>query len=151
MDINLFNNEIRNWFDDGASGLYITLNGLTNDRIIFEQDVSKLAHKLNDYCYGRLYKKGIKRLKIIASIEQGNLNRMLHSHLIVTYDKDMKRPLYGLNAHIRKHWYKTLNLSNQNGNMVKVDLLNEINSRISYTTKDTNYFMRSNNFNIVVF
>lgn len=151
MDNAALNDAIGGWYSEGLSGFYITLNSLKNDRICFEQDIGRFAHKLNDYCYGRLYKRRLKRLKMLGSIEQGSLNGILHTHLLVGHDADMKRSFYDVNAFTRKQWYQTLNLKNSYGNMVNVAHLNELSSRISYTTKDTNYFMRSNNFNIVAF
>ena len=137
------------WSATSENGFFVTLNGLTYDKISFEQDLGKFAHKLNDYCYGRAYKRKDKRLKIIAGVESGQLNRMLHAHLVIQHDDQMRRTLTEVNAFIRSQWYGFIGLRNSRGNMVNIAPLGIVETRISYITKDTNYLNRNGYFNLI--
>lgn len=137
------------WLVADTNGFFITLNTPVIDHILFESHLRSIAHKLNDYCYGRSYKRKEKCLKIIAGIENGKINDGLHSHIIVTHIGDIKRTLQEVNAFIRKHWYRMINRVGIFGSMVDVQKLGDINTRFTYVTKDTGYLMRSGNFNIV--
>lgn len=141
--------ELSNWVDPESHGVFITLNNRVDDRIQFEQKLSKIAHKLNDFCYGRLYKKEEKRLKIVACIESGSLNNMLHAHLIVTYSDDMTRSIQEINTYVRKHWYALIGLRNADGNMVDIKIINNFENTLKYLTKDTKYMSRNNDFNLL--
>ena len=137
------------WAGCGDKGYFVTLNATTRDKIKFEQDLSKMAHKLNDYCYGRAYKRKAKQLKIIAGIEIGQLNEMLHAHLLIQNDDQMARTFAEVNAHLRPQWYGIIGSKNFSGNMVDVAPLGNIASRISYLVKDTAYLKRNDFFNLV--
>jgi len=141
--------EISNWLNTENKGFFITLNSTTKDKIQFEQSLSKMAHKLNDLCYGRAYERKEKRLKIMACIEVGGLNDMLHAHLVITHNDDMIRTLQEVNTYVRKHWYALIEQNNVNGNMVDVKKLKNIENFVEYITKDTKYFSRQNNFNLL--
>ena len=92
----------------------------------------------------------IIRLKIIASIETGRLNGLLHAHLIVSFVDKNKRSIQEINAHIRKHWYALIGLDDPFGTMVDVRRIGELNERIKYLVKDTDYWLRNDVLNIVV-
>jgi hypothetical protein len=141
--------EISNWIEEGGKGLFVTLNNTSNDRIQFEQNLSKLAHKLNDFCYGRAYKRKEKRLKIIGSIEIGSLNNMIHAHLIVAYSDDMTRSVQEISNYVRTHWYNLIGLTNINGNMVEIKTSNNSENIVKYIVKDTKYLSRLGDFNIL--
>ena len=137
------------WAGCNEKGYFVTLNASMRDKIKFEQDLSKMAHKLNDYCYGRAYKKKDKRLKIIAGIEIGQLNEMLHAHLFIQHDDQMARTFAEVNVHVRSQWYGIIGLKNFSGNMVDVAPLGNVASRLSYIVKDTAYFKRNDFFNLI--
>ncbi len=137
------------WTASGEKGFFVTLNAKTNDKICFEQDLSKFAHKLNDYCYGRVYKRKEKQLKLMAGIEIGQLNQMLHAHLFIQHDDQMKRTYSEVNSHIRKQWYGLIGSKNSNGNMVDVAPLGNVPTRISYMVKDTVYLKRNDFLNLI--
>ena len=137
------------WAGCGDKGYFVTLNATTRDKIKFEQDLSKMSHKLNDYCYGRAYKRNDKRLKIIAGIEVGQLNDMLHAHLFIQHDDQMTRTFAEVNAHLRSQWYGIIGLNNSRGNMVDVAPLGNAASRLSYIVKDTAYLKRNDFFNLL--
>ena len=141
--------DLRKWSATSENGFFVTLNGLTYDKISFEQDLGKFAHKLNDFCYGRAYKRKDKRLKIIAGIEIGQLNQMLHAHLIIQHDDQMIRTFAEVNPHVRSQWYGIIGLNNSRGNMVDVSPLGNIATRISYLAKDTAYLKRNDFFNLI--
>ena len=141
--------ELSNWSSKEANGFFVTLNGITRDKINFEQDLSKLAHKLNDYCYGRAYKRKDKQLKILAGIEIGQLNEMLHAHLFIQHDDQMSRTFTEVNSHVRSQWYRIIGLKNSSGNMVDVAPLGNASTRISYIVKDTVYLNGNNFFNLI--
>ena len=147
MNKELLISEISNWSSD--NGFFITLNTMTKDKIKFDVQLRKLAHKLNDYCYGRSYERKEKQLKIIASIETGKLNGLLHAHLIVSFVDVHKRSIQEVNAHIRKHWYALIGLGDPFGSMVDVRVVGNLNERIKYLVKDTDYWLRNDVLNIV--
>ena len=141
--------QLNNCVSKEENGYFVTLNAIMRDKIKFEQELSKMAHKLNDYCYGRAYKRNDKRLKIIAGIEVGQLNEMLHAHLFVQHDDQMTRTFAEVNAHVRSQWYGIIGLTNSKGNMVDVAPLGRISTRISYIVKDTAYLKRNDFFNLI--
>ena len=71
MNKNQLISDLSSEFSTDSRGYFITLNAHKNDQIQFEQGLGKIAHKLNDFCYGRAYKRKEKRLKIIGAIENG--------------------------------------------------------------------------------
>lgn len=132
-------NEAKQWIHN--TGYWITLNARTKDRIQFEQDLVKLSTWLNDYCYGRQFKRAEKRLKIIAAIESGKVNGGLHSHLVVTHPNDTSRSFQEINEFVRKRWYRLNRLKDSIfGTMVNVQLLGNAETRIDYAAKDLNSY-----------
>lgn len=124
------------WLGDANNGCWITLNAITKDRIKFEQDLSKLTMRLNDYCYGRRFGRGESRLKIVAGIEIGSLNGMLHSHVVMTNIEDTKRSYQEINVFIRKHWYSLIGASGSIfGNMVDVQRIDAVENTVGYAFK----------------
>lgn len=149
MDKNILISEVSTEFPVDSKGFFITLDAVKNDRIQFEQDLSRIAHKLNDFCYGRAYKRKEKRLKIIGGIETGKENGILHAHLIVAQQGETDRTLPEVNGYVRKHWYKTIGFYDHLGTMVNVQDIGRVHDRIAYITKDTNYWLRKDYLNIV--
>ncbi len=139
-----------NWIKNDSKGFFITLNSLQKDHIAFESNLRFMGHRLNDFCYGRAYKRREKSLKIIAAIENGRINNGLHSHLMIIHGGDVRRSIQELNFYTRKQWYSKINQGSVFGSMVNVQDIGDLTSRFTYITKDTTYLMRDNNFNILV-
>ncbi len=150
MYINKLREESYGWLKN-YGGFFITLNTVTKDKIMFEKDLGLLNHRLNDFCYGRAYKHKKNKLKTIAGIEIGSSNQNLHAHLIVTHDSFMKRRLSEVNEFVRSKWYKLINQSHAAGKMVDVQALGDLETRIGYITKDTNYMLKNSFNNILCF
>lgn len=150
MSIDLWISELNNWFGTGENGFFVTLNGITKDPIQFEADLVKFSKHLNEFCYGRSFLNGSKRLKVGGGIEVGKLNQMLHTHLVIKWDDDMRRTTNQIHLHIRKNWYGILKQSNIFGNMVNAVDINVIETRISYALKDTQYWLRNQTTNLVI-
>jgi len=150
MNSSLLIEGLSGWLSDGGEGFFVTLNGITKDVIQFESDLIRFSKHLNEFCYGRSFLKGSKRLMIGGGIEIGQLNQMLHTHLIIKWDEDMKRSNYEMHRHIRKYWYGILNQPNIYGNMVNIDNINVIETRVSYALKDTQYWLRNKSCNLVI-
>lgn len=143
--------EITSWLSPEAKGYFITLNTIKKDKIQFEQELRKLAHRLNDFCFGRAYQRREKQMKIIAGIESGKQDDILHAHLIVDLQHETKRTLFEVDTHIRKHWCAQLGINNiPFGSMVNVQRLGDPKGRISYMVKDTNYWLQNDTLNLVV-
>lgn len=151
MNSGLLIEGLNDWFSADGNGFFVTLNGITKDVIQFESDLVKFSKHLNEFCYGRSFINGSKRLIIGGGIEIGQLNQMLHIHLIIKWDGGMKRSNNEMHRHIRKNWYRILNQPNIYGNMVNIDDINIIETRISYALKDTQYWLRNKASNLVIF
>ncbi len=150
MDRASLTSEVSSWISGSNNGYFITLNTINKDKISFEQDLSKIAHKLNDYVYGRNYRRNFKRLKIIAGIETGKENGILHAHLVVAHQGETNRQLFDINCYLRRHWYKLIGLNDYDGSMVNIQKIGDSDSRITYILKDTKYWLRNDNLNIIV-
>lgn len=143
--------EISSWLSAENKGYFITLNTLKKDKIQFEQELRKIAHKLNGFCFGRAYERKEKELKIIAGIESGKVDDILHAHLVVSLPHETKRTLFEIDSYVRKSWCGLIGIANvPQGSMVNVQHLGEDAGRIAYIVKDTNYWLQNDNLNIVV-
>lgn len=140
--------QILDWSSD--NNLFITLNSITNDKVKFEEQLRKISHKLNDFCYGRSYERKEKQLKIIGSIETGKINNILHAHLIVGFDSETRRPMASIDNYVRTHWSVLIGIENKFGSMIDIRPVGNINKRIEYMTKDTQYWLRNDFLNIIV-
>lgn len=143
--------QITSWLADTNSGYFVTLNTLKCDRIQFEADLRKLAHKLNGYCYGRSYERKEKELKIVAGIETGKVDSILHAHLIIQLQYETTRTLLEIDSYIRKNWCQLIGISDiPFGSMINVQHLGETSGRVAYIVKDTHYWLQNDDLNIVV-
>lgn len=143
------NESLGHWVGSANCGFFVTLNSVLRDRIQFEQHLCKFAHRLNGFCFGRAYERKEKRLKIVAGIETGKLNNMLHAHLAVNNVDDTRRNFHEINVYVRKHWYKLIEQNNIFGTMVDVRPITESAGAISYLTKDSPFWNRMGEHNIV--
>lgn len=143
--------EISSWLSAENKGYFITLNTLRKDKIQFEQELRKVAHKLNGFCFGRAYERKEKELKIIAGIEMGKVDDILHAHLVVSLPHETKRTLFEIDSYIRKSWCGLIGIANvPQGSMINVQHLGKAEGRIGYIVKDTNYWLQNDSLNIVV-
>lgn len=138
------------WFNFQGTGYNVTLNAMTKDPVHFEQDLRKLTHYLNNYCFGRAYRRNEKRLKIIAGLEKGQLDKRLHAHLVINNIDETNRTLPEINTYIRKHWYGLIGLKNTHGNMVDVKQTYDASGAIDYLTKDSQFMNRIGESNIIL-
>lgn len=149
MDNSLLNLHLAQWANN-QKGYFVTLNNIQNDKIQFEQNLGKLAHRLNNYCYGRAYERKEKQLKIIAGIEVGKINTNIHAHLVITHNDDTKRSFADIDCYIRKEWSALIGIKNPYGSMIDFQHIGDIQTRISYLTKDTSYWLGKDQLNITV-
>ena len=129
------------WVGNCQQGYWMTLDDMLikhapSDPIAFEQKLEKLSIRLNDFCYGRAFQRGEKRLKIAGGIEQGNFTHRLHAHLVVMHAGDVRRSLAEINHEVRKNWYR-INAAKGTvyGNLVDVQEIGDLPSRINYAVK----------------
>jgi hypothetical protein len=134
---------IKSWTShDGCQyGYWVTLDAIcfgqwTPDRIEFENKLCKFANRLNSYCYGRTYRGRKNRLKIVGSIEFGQHTNRQHAHLLVLHGEDMKRNFFEVEEKIRRYWYRLMDARGSgNGNLVDVQPVGDIDSRLQYALK----------------
>lgn len=133
------------------SGFFVTLNTLKNDNVKLSRDLLKLTAWLNDYCYGNKFKRGEKRLRIVAGTEYGRLNEGLHAHIVITFDDDMKRSHQEVNMFIRKKWYKLINAKGSIfGTLADIQVLDDLESTVIYSLKDADKNINSDsNFSLL--
>lgn len=137
------------WIGDFKDGYWVTLNGRTGDHLRFEQALNKFAMWLNEFCYGREYQRNSKKLKIVAGIETGKINGDAHSHLVITHPGDIDRTFDEIADFVRKRWYRLIYAKGSLvGNMVDVQPIGNVESRIRYAIKDSRSF-RDDGFNVV--
>jgi hypothetical protein len=148
IDKNTLVSDVTSWMPVSRTGYFITLNARTKEWVCFEQDLKKIAHNLNHFIYGRAYERQEKTLKIIGGIETGKVDGILHAHLIVALQGETNRKLPDVNMYIRKHWYKLIGLHDHNGSMVDVQDIGNPEERISYISKDTDYWLRNDKHNL---
>jgi len=139
LDKNKVVGDVLKSIGDFKNGYWITLNSFTQNEINYEANLQELCNCLNDFCYGRQYRNDSKRLKIIAGIERGSENEKIHSHLIVTHMNDTDRSFVEIEQFVRKRWYRLIESKGTiQGNMVDVQPIGNIESRIQYAIKDIN-------------
>lgn len=143
---------VKNELFNYETGIFITLNALTQDNVKFECQVEQLAYWLNCYCYGRCFKKGKKRLKIIGASELGTVNQGLHMHLMVMHKNDTERILSEIEDYIRKKWYRLIRAkpqANKYGSLVNLKFIDDIHGCIRYITKT--FYHQPYQFNLQYF
>ncbi len=134
-------NALLEWLGDSKQGYWITLDALVYkeqaiNMINFESQLDKLALRLNDYCYGRAFKRGKKRLKIAGAIEIGGFMDRPHAHLVVLHSGDMTRTKEEINKKLREDWYDIVNARGSvYGTLVDLQEIGNVNGRLDYATK----------------
>lgn len=130
------------WIGNFEHGYWMTVDSMyfkdaPPDSISFEQKLEKLSIRLNDFCYGRAFQRCEKRLKIVGSIEYGDLTNRPHAHLVVMHNGDVRRSLAEFNHEVRKNWYRIVGASGSvYGNLVDVQDIGDLTSRINYAVKN---------------
>lgn len=109
------------------------------DRIKFDAKLNQLVYWLNDYCYGKQFKKSNKRINIIGGFEVGSMCEMPHYHLVLYHEKEMEKSYQELNAFIRKSWYKLLEAKGSiMGSLVKFEPADNNEAWFNYSLKEVN-------------
>ncbi len=137
---------LQGWLNQGHdhSGYWLTLDAPYIDKRRpdadqFEQIVGKFAVRLNNYCYGRRFRRQEKRLLILGSIEIGAFMDRPHAHLIVLHDVDMQRSFTDFNNKAHEIWHNvTGTRGNIYSNLVDIQPVGNIESRLNYALKYLN-------------
>jgi len=131
-------------------GYFLTLDAITKDEILFESQIARLMHWLNVYCYGKNYKKNSKRLRIVGVTENGYRNNGLHMHLVLMHKNDTKRNVHEIDSFIRRKWYRLIGARGSiYGNLVDLQLIGNVNSRVGYMSKT--FYQKAEDFNLLCF
>jgi len=137
---------MQSWISQSTAhrGFWLTLDAPYVDKhkpdaVQFEQMVGKFAVRLNNYCYGRAFRRGQKRLNIIGSMEIGHFMDRPHAHLVVLHDSDMLRSFDEVESKSREVWYALVGARGDiNGSLVDIQPVGDIDSRLSYSVKQFN-------------
>jgi hypothetical protein len=127
--------------DNYQHGYWVTLDAVsfgewTLNRIDFEHKLGKFSNRLNSYCYGRAYRGGKKRLRIVGAIEFGQFTEREHAHLLVLHDQHMRRTFAEVEEKIRRSWYSIMGAKGSyRGNLVDVQPIGDARSRLDYALK----------------
>ncbi len=109
------------------------------DAVQFEQTLGRFAVRLNNYCYGRLFKRREKRLDIIGSVEIGSFMDRPHAHLVVLHDANMTRSFAEVELKSRELWYELTGARGDiYGSLVDIQPVGDIESRLHYAVKRFN-------------
>ena len=134
------------------SGWLLTLNAITTDFIKHENLIRLITYWINKHCYGRAFKRGEKRLRIVSASEIGTVNQGLHSHLIIMHNNDIRRTLKQIEAFVYKQWYLLIDANykqNQLRNLVDCREIDSLEGCLEYITKTYKYY--SNDYNLQYF
>lgn len=145
-------NDVMEDLGNYQTGMFLTLNGLTNDNLKFEKQVDQLIYWTNCYCYRRSFKNKKKRLKSVGATEVGTVNQGLHMHLIIMYNNDTNRTIEDIEQFVRRKWYSLIRArpkACKSGNLVDLKLINDVRGCIRYITKT--YYHQPNQFNLQYF
>jgi len=134
--------EILEWLKNYEHGYWVTLDAKTTgygeQRLIsFDGQIGQFAQRLNSYCLGRRYCRGEIRLAIAGAVEVGSFYERPHAHLVVMHGDDMVRTFEEIELEVRRRWYEIVGASGfKTGNLVNVQPLGDLNSRITYALKN---------------
>jgi hypothetical protein len=134
------------------TGLFLTLNTLTNDYVKFEAQIERLIYWLNCFCYGRSFKNKNKRLKSVGAFEVGTINQGLHMHLIIMHNNDTKRTIKDIEQYIRRKWYRLIGAKSEScksGNLIDLRVAHDVEGCVCYITKT--FYYQPNQFNLQYF
>lgn len=127
---------------DYKRGYWLTLDaktvGSSQQRFIeLDKQLGQFAHRLNDYCLGRRYRRGESRLMFAGAIEVGNCYERTHAHLVMMHDEGVLRSFEEVELEVRKQWYAIVGANGfETGNLVNVQPVGDLSSRISYALKN---------------
>jgi len=127
--------------ENSTHGYWITVDALHVDKkkpdaLQFEQTVGKFTNRLNNFCYGRAYRRHEKRLKIFGAVEIGNFTDRPHAHLLVLHDGDVQRGFHEVERKARDAWYELVGArGNIYSNLVDVQPIGDARSRLQYAIK----------------
>jgi hypothetical protein len=106
------------------------------DAVQFEQTLGKFSVRLNNYCYGRSFRRKERRLNIIGSVEIGAFMDRPHAHLVVLHDTDMQRSFAEFYRQAREIWHEITGArGNIYSNLVDIQPVGDAESRLHYAVK----------------
>jgi hypothetical protein len=126
------------------NGYWITLDAPYVDKrkpdaVLFEQTLGKFAVRLNNYCYGRSFRRKERRLNIMGSVEIGSFMDRPHAHLVVLHDTNMTRSFAEFDHHAREIWHEITGArGNIYSNLVDIQPVGDAESRLHYAVKRFN-------------
>ena len=125
-------------------GFWLTLDaafadGHKPDAIAFEKLVNQFMIRLNNFCYGRAFRRRQKQLRACGGIEIGYFMDRPHAHLVVLHDSGMLRSFGEVERKSREIWYALVGARGDiNGSLVDMQPVGDIDSRLSYAAKRFN-------------
>jgi len=123
------------------NGYWLTLDAPYIDRrkpdaVQFEQTLGRFAVRLNNYCYGRLFRRKERRLDIMGAVEVGSFMDRPHAHLVVLHDATMARSFAEVELKSRELWYELTGARGDiYGSLVDIQPVGDIESRLHYAVK----------------
>lgn len=111
----------RGYFITVDSALTTLANNITQETLyqFSEQTMRHICKTLNDYCYGRSFQRGERKLRIVSAIEIGSVTQRLHAHLIVLHQDECNRAAEQVENRLRTVCSCALRMSGSNAVEVK--------------------------------
>jgi hypothetical protein len=122
-------------------GYWLTLDATRTgqykpDAIAFEKLLGQFMQRLNNYCYGRAFRRKQKQLVVCGAIEIGHFMDRPHAHLVILHDTEMQRSFNDVALKARELWCALTGAQgNIYGNLVDIQPVGDIASRLSYAAK----------------
>jgi hypothetical protein len=111
-------------------GYFVTLNSTQTEKVkklstekLYEFSNIKLVEickAINTYCFGRSYKRGENKFKIVVAIEIGKETNRLHAHLLLLNQAECKKTIQEVEKRLRQICKPVLRMTGENAVDVKV-------------------------------
>lgn len=122
------------------SGIFLTLKASHSNKFRFETQLQSISNYLNEYCYGKSYKKKLKQLRIVATTQIDEINQGLHANVTIMFNNDMVKTLQELKDFIKRNWCKIIGAKFSNANkLMDVRPIVDVHSTIEFSLKSFNY------------
>ncbi len=122
-----------------SDGYWVTLNAINDNDVCFNSHLQELANRLNIFCYGNSYRKGLKRLELRGALQRGHAYQKLHAHFVAMKNGQTERSDLEIEEFIRSQWYRLIGAQgNVWGNLVDFQPVNDVASRVRYAVRDFN-------------
>jgi hypothetical protein len=137
LDIEGCKNELIDSVAGLQNGYWVTLNALHKNEVTLNVSLIELSKRLNVFCYGNNFAKGVKKLAIRGALQRGNVYQGLHAHLIIMQNGETDRSFNAVEHYIRRQWYRLNGAKGfSNGNLVNVQPVSDVAARIDYALRD---------------